>query len=477
MTNPSRASSPQNRSATIAADNEFYAKHPEMVQDGKRVPIDPNSPAQAGMRQEWMASYAKHGGKVEPITGTDVKKAKKQANKNFPKTPPGTAVLPCPYKKSPNAANQQKGVGTAPPGSQAKPVTPLPVKRAPPPASAGQNPVCELVAVDIHCEHKGRKPGPSGVLMVVPSSSASMGDRISGNLSMKGGCGQHPSWSVGGMWVSEGRGASFSFLAKTWTASAQGFLSLKGVSPHTYQVQVGACAGGPRVYEIQAYPPGKVNAKLDVRKIIDDIHAALTHLPIPEEELSKWKAQWLQGSMEYAGAWKEEEKSWKAYYEMSISGGFDPLIGMKYRGRIWPPALIPEFVFKWTKAGLYYELKFGAKFQLAFKGSYWPDEDKNTWNERTVTGGGGGSGALSLELKLASSKIVEGAISGESGIGVEVVGTKSDDPKAELVVKFDGVKGKITLKAAWGYVEFTREFQLMKERELYRNDDLLKRFA
>ena len=461
----SRASSPMSRSATTAADNDFYSKHPEMVQDGKRMPIDPNNPAQAGMRQEWMGAYAKNGGKVEPIAGADVQNAKKQANKDFPKTPPGAAVLPCAYKDVSHTSNQQNAAPSGAPGA----VTPVPVKRATAPAPAGQDPVCELVGTQIHCSH-GRQAGPSGVLMVVPDSTASLGDTISGGLKMKGGCGQHPSWSVGGMWVSDGKGTSFSFKAKTWAPSARGFLSLKGVSPQTYQVQLGACAGGPQVYEIQAYPPGKVNAKLDVSKIIDDIHAALKHLPIPEEELNQWTRQWFRGSIEYAGAWKEDEKSWKAFYEMSVSGGFDPLFGIAYKGPIYPLTLVPGWLAKWVKAGLFYEVKLSAKLQGAFKGGYWPDDGKSIWNEKTLTGGGGGSGALSLELKLASSELVEGAIAGESGLGVEVVRTSSDEPEVELAIKFDGVKGKATMKALWGYVEFTREFQLMKERELFRHE-------
>ena len=77
------------------------------------------------------------------------------------------------------------------------------------------------------------------------------------------------------------------------------------------------------------------------------------------------------------------------------------------------------------------------------------------------------------KLALVSPDVIEAAISGESGLGLEVVGTSGDEAKVELVIKFDGVKGKASAKAAWGWVELTREFQLVQERELYRKEWLL----
>ena len=73
-------------------------------------------------------------------------------------------------------------------------------------------------------------------------------------VNLKGGCGKHPTWSVGGFWTSTGKGSKFDFNAETWTASAAGLISLEGVSPHEYQVQVDTCSGS-KSYEIRAYPP------------------------------------------------------------------------------------------------------------------------------------------------------------------------------------------------------------------------------
>ncbi len=455
---PVRAVKPIDHKALEAANRDFYQAHPDKVIDGRPVPIHPNSRADAQDRQEWMKSYVKHGGKVEPIRAEHVRNAKKQAHANFPRTDVGKPLQAC------LATPKNKGA----PSSGGRNELPKTVK----PPVQGKGPICELVSTKLTCEH-GRIPGKIGILMVVPDSTASLGDHIDGQVKLKGGCGQHPSWSVGGMWTSQGIAGSFSFNAKTWKPSALGFFTLKGVSPQTYQVQTSACGGGPAVYEIHAYPPGKVAAKLDIGKITDEIRNALEILPVPEEELEKWAKQWFRGSVEYSGAWKEDSGTWKAFYEMSVAGGFDPLFGVAYKGPVYPVTLVPGFLAKWVKAGLFFEIKCGVKFAAAFKGKYWPSDDKSDWSERTVSGGGSGGGALSLELKLASSELVEGSISGETGLSAEVVKTSSDEPKVELAIKFDGIKGKASLKAVFGWVEFSREFQLIQEREIYKNEWLL----
>jgi hypothetical protein len=63
-----RAKLPLNMAAVTAADNDFYGKYrndPRLVRDGKRIPLDPNDPAQAQLRSEWMDLYIKHCGEVE----------------------------------------------------------------------------------------------------------------------------------------------------------------------------------------------------------------------------------------------------------------------------------------------------------------------------------------------------------------------------------------------------------------------------
>jgi hypothetical protein len=78
-----RATIPLNEGAVKKADDEFYALHPELVVDGRRIALDPNDSTQAGPRTEWMLLYKKYGGGVE---GDAPAKKKK----------PATPIEPCP---------------------------------------------------------------------------------------------------------------------------------------------------------------------------------------------------------------------------------------------------------------------------------------------------------------------------------------------------------------------------------------------
>jgi hypothetical protein len=65
-----RAAIPLNEEAVRESDDQFYAEHPELVQDGKRIPLDPKDPKQARMRSRWMDLYEANGGALEgkPVT-------------------------------------------------------------------------------------------------------------------------------------------------------------------------------------------------------------------------------------------------------------------------------------------------------------------------------------------------------------------------------------------------------------------------
>ena len=60
-----RATLPLNEAAVKKADDEFYAAHPELIKDGKRIPLDATDPTQKTLRRDWMALYQKNGGQVE----------------------------------------------------------------------------------------------------------------------------------------------------------------------------------------------------------------------------------------------------------------------------------------------------------------------------------------------------------------------------------------------------------------------------
>jgi hypothetical protein len=90
---PDRATRPLNDSATKKADDDLYARHagdprPNALYaaDGSRKPLDPDDPDQAGVRQEWMASYKANGGETEPS--------------DYSGAPVDQVVLPCGQKVS-----------------------------------------------------------------------------------------------------------------------------------------------------------------------------------------------------------------------------------------------------------------------------------------------------------------------------------------------------------------------------------------
>src|SRR5580692_4652177 len=81
-----QAALPLNSAAVEDADDQFYANHPELVQNGQRIPLDTNDPAQAGLRSEWMDLYEANGGRfIAP------KPAKKK---------PADTSQPCPSQQA-----------------------------------------------------------------------------------------------------------------------------------------------------------------------------------------------------------------------------------------------------------------------------------------------------------------------------------------------------------------------------------------
>lgn len=79
---------------TRKTDDQFYKEHPEMVKDGKRIPINPKNPAHKGMAGEWMGSYRQ----ISPNPTTT--KSKPVSKKT---SPPGQAVAQCPNAPKPKS--------------------------------------------------------------------------------------------------------------------------------------------------------------------------------------------------------------------------------------------------------------------------------------------------------------------------------------------------------------------------------------
>jgi hypothetical protein len=61
-----RAALPLNREAVRKSDDQFYAEHPELIQNGRRIPLDPVDPKQADLRSRWMDLYEANNRAVGP---------------------------------------------------------------------------------------------------------------------------------------------------------------------------------------------------------------------------------------------------------------------------------------------------------------------------------------------------------------------------------------------------------------------------
>jgi hypothetical protein len=447
---PIRASRPMSPGAAMAANDSFYRAHPEMVKGGKRVPLDPCNPKHAPYRDQWMKSYAANGGKTEPSRGNDqvcsIQEVKVKAKK-VPKKKVGKVQTDCPQR-----------VATQPP------VLPPPQKKPTP----GKK--CKLTAFTMTCEH-GRSAGPQGILMVVPDSTASLGDTVKGQMKFEGGCGEHPSWSIGGYLTKRGNGALFDFWAQSVRPSVTGFAGLQNVSPQKYSVNGQSCAGG-RNYQVHAYPPGKVVYKVDFEAWRKKFREFLGYLPVKPAEVSKWEGKILRGSLEYNGSWKEDPGSWQAFYEKSLAGGFDPLLGLSYKDQLYPPNLMPAKLREYLEAGLFFEIGGAFKFAVNYKAKYWPATGKQDTGEWTVSASGGLEGTLSIELKLVDKDVVEAGVFGSTGVAIEAEKALGGGASVECKLKWDGLKGKFSVKALWGWVEFAREYQLVAAREWPLNKNL-----
>lgn len=95
-----RLSRPLDKALIRAADDKFYDQHPELVKDGQPIPLSETNPAHADLRDEWIRTYQKAGGAVEP-------------KEQVPLSRPGNVVQPCPdaSRKDPTAS---RAAGTVP---------------------------------------------------------------------------------------------------------------------------------------------------------------------------------------------------------------------------------------------------------------------------------------------------------------------------------------------------------------------------
>jgi uncharacterized Zn-binding protein involved in type VI secretion len=299
-------------------------------------------------------------------------------------------------------------------------LTPLagkPVQQIGPPAAtvrAGSK-LCEATSVTVSCSH-GRRAGPEGLLMVVPGGAASP-DVITGTISMKGGCGNHPAWTVSGADNRRGASGKVSFGASNITRLAKFLNFSPSTMPETatYHLDVQACSSDVRDVQVIAFPPDEIGIALDLAEDAKAIAAFLSKV-CPLEQADS--PQFLQGSASFTQKWREDPKTWHCFSETTISCGFNPLVGgqvhLPFAGGVPPPlskyADISAFVLVYGAVNLNANLTF----------EFWPEmpEPRLVRKAASVTGGGELWAGVGAQVRVGSVIRVE--VDGEVGTSIEV---------------------------------------------------------
>ncbi len=492
----SKAARPLDPAAVRAANAGLYQRHPELLSSGRGRQLDPTSPQDAALRAEWMALYQQAGGQVEPVSPKTVAAARAQVDQQFSLAPIGSPQTPC------AAAGKQT---TAPPPPQPA--------RALPPQSPGEPP-CELLALKVTCGH-GRSPGPERRLMVVGDNP--LHPRYRGTeLTMKGGCGTHPSWNHGPSPAGAGKSTSFTFKA----ASTAKFDSASAISwweqaPTIHRVGAGACTGISGDLEIIAYPAGEVNLEagmefkfkpsekepgevlkfeaelkytyggetfssgFDFFKIgsivnegIDWIYNIFigkkTDIKDPSDEGVQFSSKL---GVKTKSAWKEDPASWAAYCETSVEFGNRPLFSASGEAPLIQGPIPPKLE-RWVKAGVFIKLSGEVSLTSNWKWRDWPHNGQVEVLTDEVEGAGKVTGALTGKAHLFAQDFASGSVSGETAIKLALASTRTQPPGIVFRISHDGIKVKLKGDLLWGFWQTEKEFTVMNAMEnpieLYR---------
>ncbi|HVY46946.1 MAG TPA: hypothetical protein VHB21_13755 [Minicystis sp.] len=201
---------------------------------------------------------------------------------------------------------------------------------------------CTLKEVEVRCQHEEHEMGAERVLEVVPKNFA---DTITCKAEVEEACDKHVEWHVGGYYQTTKKGETITFNAVSWgnelVAGAAGaalagggfvggiaaVLAMISAPSHDYSITATACDGEEK-FIVKAFPGAEAGVSFEAekekwleppRKLIEKICEAL--------KLSvKVDPPAATGGIKCG--WGEHEKDWRAYCQITIEGGFDPLLGV-----------------------------------------------------------------------------------------------------------------------------------------------------
>ncbi len=379
------------------------------------------------------------------------------------------------------------GAGAGAGGAQA---TPPPVR---------EEIVCELMAAQIACAHKGRKANRAGLLEVVPGRDD---DRIKLEAQLRGGCGKHPKWEITAPGSSESKtGASASFTARNWGFKLLGIFE---VMPKSYYVHVGCCAGMSKRFEVKTYPIDQwsIIANIDFKKpptqwvfearitpwdeagtedtglklksgLLSALRDKKQQLDYVLEKMLKpllaREPEWefFKTKLTFKGGWAEHEADHRAFYKYEASLALEPLLKGSFTIPFGPTGAIPPWIKKWTTdyiGDLYLYVQFYGEVGL-----------KGKWSRTTPdTHAAEASGSGKVGVKVGGNLFLmkRGALNLDVNGGTEIVAEVTAPVQRKPAVAFDlkwgGIEIELTIEAAWGMVEYKRKWKAVEGGSFFK---------
>ncbi len=353
--------------------------------------------------------------------------------------------------------------------------------------------VCELMAAQISCSHKGRKANREGHLEVVPGRDD---DGIKLEATIRGGCGHHPRWQIKADKHSETKsGARTSFLAQNWPLKS---LLIFEVLPRTYQVDVDCCSGMSKRFTVKAYPIDQwsVTANIDFKKpptqwefeakitpwdeagtedtglkLKSGILHALTdkkkQLDYALEKVLKpllaKEPEWefFKTKFTFKGQWVECETDHRCFYKYEATLALDPLVKGSFTIPFGPTGAIPPWIKKWSTdliGDLYLYVQFGG--EVGLKGKWSRTTPDTTAAE--VSGSGKVGVKVGGSLFLMKRGALNLDVNGGTEISAEVTAPVERKPAVSFDLKWGGIEVELTIEAAWGMVEYKRKWKAVE---------------
>ncbi len=327
--------------------------------------------------------------------------------------------------------------------------------------------VCELVSEIVHCDHdkSPRHASKDGVLEVVPKEGKD--DKITLLGKFKGGCGNHPQWTISGELSKTVKEPTTTFEAKRWNAHMIG-KSIRWLGkepPKTYMVQAQACAGSSKSYTIKSYPRDKFELSWEpkkwpyVQEYVDKFKKVL------EAWFPKFEIELAQGKVAVEAAWCEWPNDHRAFYKYDASVGLDPLLKLSMRFPFGPTAALPAVVKKFGDAYVFVEF-FGA---VAIAG-HWSKETPDEAPKKFAKATGSLGGKLGVHVHLVSKKAIAAEAAGGTSFELSAAPDYAEEePAFNLELKWMGVKGEITL-LFFDKWEKTFPITLVEERVIWNKN-------